>query len=223
LSKARIIEIFSSIQGEGPYAGQPQSFVRFYGCNLACRFCDEKKKTRFSEYSASQVMRRLDKEGVKTVSLTGGEPLLRVDFLKELLPRLKKKGFQVYLETNGTLKNNLLEILDFVDIISMDFKLPSSTGAGQFWKEHEEFLKKAAGKDVFVKAVVTKDTILSDIKKAVSIIKGVDSGIFFIIQPVTLKGRIQGIGLARIFLKEALSKLKNVRVMPQLHKILGVR
>lgn len=223
MNKARITEIFSSIQGEGPYAGQPQSFVRFHGCNLACGFCDEKKKTRFSEYSVSQVTRRLEKEGLKTVSLTGGEPLLQVDFLRELLPGLKKKGFQIYLETNGTLKNNLLEILDFVDIISMDFKLPSSTGAGLFWKEHAEFLKKASGKKVFVKAVVIGDTVLSDIKKAVSIIWGIDSKIFFIIQPATLKNKIQNINLMRVFLKEALSKLKNVRVIPQLHKILGVR
>ncbi len=40
--QAKISEIFKSIQGEGPYQGINQVFVRFFGCNLCCRFCDTK-------------------------------------------------------------------------------------------------------------------------------------------------------------------------------------
>ena len=223
MKKAKITEIFSSIQGEGVHLGQPQTFVRFYGCNLKCGFCDEVGKKRFKEYSAQELVKAIIKENNKVVSLTGGEPLLCADFLKEALPGLKKKGFTVYLETNGTLKNKLLEIIDFLDIISMDIKLPSSTGGRAFWKSHYDFLKASAGKEVFVKAVITNKTALPDIKKAVSVIEKVNKAIFFILQPATSGNRIQKIEKAQEFLKLACSRLDNVRLIPQVHKILGVK
>jgi len=159
----------------------------------------------------------------KVVSLTGGEPLLYADFLKEALPTIRKKGFIVYLETNGTLKNKLLEIIDFLDIISMDIKLPSSTGDRAFWKAHYDFLKASRGKEIFVKSVITDKTTLSDIKKAVSIIEKVNKAVFFILQPVTKSNRIQNIKQAQEFLGMSSSRLDNVRLIPQIHKILGVK
>ena len=243
--KAKIIEIFSSIQGEGVYLGQVQTFVRFYGCNLRCGFCDEAGKNKFKEYSAQEFIKAIIKENEahsglslgrnteprlqsgrmcnKVVSLTGGEPLLYTSFLKEALPGLRKKGFIIYLETNGTLKNKLLEIIDFLDIISMDIKLPSSTGDRAFWKAHYDFLKASRGKEVFVKAVITNKTTSSDIKKAVSVIEKVNKAIFFILQPVTCNKRIQKIEHVQEFLNMASSRLDNVRLIPQVHKILGVK
>ena len=248
MKKAKITEVFSSIQGEGVYLGQLQTFVRFYGCNLRCGFCDERKKTKFKEYSAGELIATIIKENEahpglspeflgrnteprlqsgrmynKVVSLTGGEPLLYAGFLKEALPRLKKKGFIVYLETNGTLKNKLLEIIDFLDIISMDIKLPSSTGDRAFWKAHYDFLKASRGKEVFVKSVITDKTTSSDIKKAVSIIEKVNKAIFFILQPVACNNRIQKIEQVQEFLGMSSSRLDNVRLIPQVHKILGVK
>ncbi|MDP2921730.1 MAG: 7-carboxy-7-deazaguanine synthase QueE [Candidatus Omnitrophota bacterium] len=221
--KAKIVEIFSSIQGEGSYLGQAQTFVRFYGCNLNCAFCDEQKKKRFEEYSAGELVTAVIKKKNKVVSFTGGEPLLYADFLKQVLPELKKKGFVIYLETNGTLKNKLLEIMDFLDIISMDIKLPSSTKDRPLWKEHRDFLKEAAKKEVFVKSVIAKDTLLQDIKKAVAIIAGVNKRIFFILQPVTIGDKIQKIKSYKRFMEESGAKLDNVRFIPQAHKILGVK
>lgn len=221
--KAKITEIFSSIQGEGKYAGQLQTFVRFYGCNLDCGFCDERGKNKFKEYLTSEFVEAIVKENNKVVSLTGGEPLLYADFLKEALPEIKKKGFIVYLETNGVLKNKLLEIVDFLDIISMDIKLPSSTGDRAYWKAHADFLKEAGKKEVFVKAVITNKTTVSDIKKAVSMIEKVNKAVFFILQPVTINNKIQKIKQARGFLGMANSRLDNVRLIPQVHKILGVK
>lgn len=250
MKKAKITEIFSSIQGEGMYLGQVQTFIRFYGCNLRCGFCDERKKKKFEEYTPGELISAVIKENGahpglspeflgrntesaigscggrmynKVVSLTGGEPLLYADFLKEALPGLKKKGFIVYLETNGTLKNKLLEIIDFLDIISMDIKLPSSTGDRAFWKAHYDFLKASDGKEVFVKSVITNKTTLSDIKKAVSIIEKVNKAIFFILQPVTNNNRIQKIEHLQEFLGMSIFKLDNVRLIPQVHKILGVK
>ncbi|NQT75146.1 MAG: 7-carboxy-7-deazaguanine synthase QueE [Candidatus Omnitrophica bacterium] len=223
MKKAKITEIFSSIQGEGIYVGDPHVFVRFYGCNLGCSFCDEKTKTGFSELTPGEVIEKVVAEGKDTVSLTGGEPLLRTDFLKETLPVLKEKGLKVYLETNGTLKHELLEVSDFIDTISMDLKLPSSTGLRAFWQEHSLFLKEAVRKEVFVKAIITSETLLSDVEMAVSIVKAIGENIPFIIQPVSYNGNVEKIDRLPVFFDSAKKKLNNVRVIPQFHKILGVK
>nr|MBU1328255.1 7-carboxy-7-deazaguanine synthase QueE [Candidatus Omnitrophota bacterium] len=223
MDKAKIVEIFSSIQGEGLYVGEVQTFVRFYGCNIKCGFCDERRKTGFKEYSAQELMSAILKEKNRVVSFTGGEPLLHAGFLKKILPKLKRKSFITYLETNGTLKNKLLDILDFLDIISMDMKLPSSTGCRAYWKAHADFLKEAVNKKVFVKSVITNKTTLSDIRKAAFIIEKIDRAIFFILQPVTINNKIQKITKAQKFLDITNSGLDNVRFIPQVHKILGVR
>ncbi len=221
--KAKITEIFTSIQGEGPYVGQVQTFVRFHGCGINCGFCDERKKNKFKEYSAEELVTAILKENNRVVVLTGGEPLLYADYLKKVLPELKKKGFLVYLETNGILKNKLLEIIDFLDIISMDIKLPSSTGRRAYWKAHADFLKEAVRKNVFVKSVITNKTSLEDIKRAAAIIEKTDKSVFFILQPVTMNNKIQKIKHAGKFLDAVISRLDNVRLIPQVHKILGVR
>jgi 7-carboxy-7-deazaguanine synthase len=221
--KAKIIEMFSSIQGEGLYAGQVQTFARFYGCNIRCGFCDESWKNKFKEYSIQRFIDSAVKENNRVISLTGGEPLLQTDFLKEALPKLKKKGFIIYLETNGMLKNKLLEIIDFLDIISMDIKLPSSTGLRGYWKLHSDFLREASRKKVFVKSVITDSTTASDIKRAVSVIKSVDRDIFFVLQPASVNGKVKKIRSAKRFLEIADSGLNNVRLIPQIHRILGLR
>ena len=223
MTKAKITEIFSSIQGEGLYVGEEQVFVRFYGCNLGCVFCDENKKSILLGYAPGEVIEKVINEKGKTVSLTGGEPLMQVDFLKEILPALREKGLKIYLETNGTLKDELLEVLDLVDTISMDLKLPSSTGLKAYWQEHSLFLKSAAKKEVFVKAIVTTKTLLSDIEIAVSIVKAVDKNIPFIIQPVSYNGSVERVGLLDTFFGSAKKSVSQVRIIPQVHKILGVK
>lgn len=221
--KAKITEIFNSIQGEGVYAGEMQTFIRFYGCNLKCSFCDEGIKDTFREWTVEDIIKHVTKDAHKTISLTGGEPLLQIQFLKELLPELKKSGFDIYLETNGILKDNLSEVIGFIDIISMDIKLPSSTDSGQCWKKHLEFLKIARSKETFVKVIITKKTNDQDIKKAVSLVSEVDKEVPFIIQPAVFKGKIEPIDYFEKFYKIASSRLSNVRIIPQIHKILGVK
>ncbi|MBU1932601.1 MAG: 7-carboxy-7-deazaguanine synthase QueE [Candidatus Omnitrophica bacterium] len=218
--KARITEIFSSIQGEGLYMGEKQVFVRFYGCNLSCGFCDEKDKTLFSEYTPGGLIEKIVRLGDFTVSLTGGEPLLQVDFLKKTLPGLKRK---VYLETNGTLRYSLSQLMDYVDIISMDIKLPSSTGLGSFWQDHAMFLKEASRKEVFVKAVVTNKTVIPDVETAAAIVRSVNKNIPFIIQPVSYNNKAEEVKLLHEFFKAADKTLSDVRIIPQVHKILGVQ
>ena len=85
------------------------------------------------------------------MSLTGGEPLLQKDFLKGLLSLFKESRMISYLETNGILYKELQSIIDDIDIIAMDFKLPSSTKCRSFWDEHKRFLEVALRKEVFIK------------------------------------------------------------------------
>ncbi len=88
---AKINEIFESIQGEGKYLGANQIFVRFSNCNLNCKFCD----TQFfegREYDVQTLIKELlsyDLSKVHSISFTGGEPLMFVDFLNEFLVGFK--------------------------------------------------------------------------------------------------------------------------------------
>ena len=230
--KAQITEVFSSAQGEGIFVGARQIFVRFKQCNMSCEFCDTPNDGAAKEYSCTALMNEIKAiDGPKgphhSVSLTGGEPLVWVEFLKSFLPILKKAGFKSYLETNGTLPQELEDVIDLIDIVAMDFKLPSSTGDRAYWKEHLAFLKIAARKKVFVKSVVTTDTKKEDLKEAFRLIKTVNSKIPFIMQPATpVKSFDKRPGQNRLleFLDIALKeKIENSRVIPQMHKILGVQ
>ncbi|MFY9590086.1 7-carboxy-7-deazaguanine synthase QueE [Rickettsia endosymbiont of Halotydeus destructor] len=107
-TKLEVKAIFKTIQGEGIFVGVPAVFIRLGGCNLACNFCD----TDFEEYNLINVtdiiseVSSLSKnsEGKKSITLvviTGGEPLRQP--IELLCRKLLEKGFQIQIETNGTL------------------------------------------------------------------------------------------------------------------------
>ncbi len=218
----KISEIFKSIQGEGVYQGKSQAFVRFFGCNLECRFCDT-KLSFFQEVTLKDLLSQISSFGrCHSIALTGGEPLLQIDFLRDLVKKLKQEGRVTYLESNGTLPNNLAKIIECVDIVAMDFKLPTSTGQKSFWVEHREFLEIAKAKKVFVKAVIGKDTQIEDVKTSISIIKEKDKAIPFVLQPENpfeeeLENKLNN------FREIAQRALADVRIIPQLHKKIGIR
>ena len=158
--RAKIKEIFTSIQGEGAYVGYKQLFVRFCGCNLDCQYCDTEHGTAGSTvYTIDELVEVVRQhEDCHSIALTGGEPLLHSGFLKEFLPQCP---LPVYLETNATLSGELGEIIDYIDYISADIKLPSCTGAGNYWKEHDAFFAKASYKELFAKIVLHRQRALS--------------------------------------------------------------
>ncbi|MDP8234196.1 MAG: 7-carboxy-7-deazaguanine synthase QueE [Candidatus Saelkia tenebricola] len=222
--KAKISEVFFSIQGEGVYIGYPQLFIRFWDCNLkTCSFCDTKKQD-YLEYSAEDLAHKISDLGKRyhSISLTGGEPLMEVDFLEKFLMNFKD-GKKVYLETNGTLPKALEKIINYVDIVAMDIKLPSSTGLGSFWEEHRKFLLIGWEKQVFVKIVITKQSELKDFQKALEIILSIDPMIPLIIQPDSRNMDKELIDKVLSFQEEAFQSLMYVRVIPQIHKYMGVR
>jgi len=222
MKEAKISDIFVSFQGEGPQVGQRQLFVRFYGCSLDCAYCDTKPSSykTFTEYALLSKVLEFT-EPYQSISITGGEPLEQIAFLKEFLPILKKNlNKEIYLETNGVLYENLKQIVDYVDIIAMDIKLPSSTNKQKFWKEHEEFLRIAKAKKVFVKIIITEKTLADELMTAKEIVQRIDTEIPLILQPVDPVRDIKEPPVEKLFdFKKRLSKeLVNTSIMPQQHK-----
>jgi organic radical activating enzyme len=221
--RGRINEIFSSIQGEGVYAGQRQIFVRFSGCNLRCSYCDTEFDTS-QEYSARELLSEIASfgKGFHSISFTGGEPLLQKDFLKEILALVKQAGERTYLETNGTLPLALREVIENVDIIAMDIKLPSSGGHNDFWQEHRESLSICAGKDVFIKAVIGISANQEDFMKMLGLLKSMCYRGALVLQPNSFEMDKLDEKLA-IFKKYAQGHPFVVYVIPQMHKLIGVK
>ena len=242
-SQANLIEIFSSYQGEGPYVGRPMTFLRFQDCALSCSYCDTpasfEKHPQFrvetpprsqsfelhaNPVDGAALTRLLESFSDPFLSLTGGEPLQHADFLKIWLPQLPRR-FKVLLETNGVLPAALAKVLPWIDIVSMDLKLPSVTGMRAYWKEHGEFLKLARGKEVYVKLVVSQPTDLSEWREAVALVEAEAPEVPFILQPVTpfgpVREEIRSDHLQELF-ELSKGRLKDVRVIPQIHPRLGI-
>jgi organic radical activating enzyme len=247
-AEAQVVEIFSSIQGEGLYVGERQIFVRFAGCNLSCQYCDTPQalvipkqfkvertpgKHDFEQHGNPCSIDRLtsfvdgfsrNKKLNHSVCLTGGEPLLQVDFLKDFLPEMAGRGIKTYLETNGVLPKHLEEVIELVDIISFDIKLPSATGLSSYLEDHKKALEVAALREVFVKIVFTRETKAKEIDEACEIIAGINSEIPLVLQPVTPFGPIKHRpNPDAIMALHAVAKrrLNKVLVIPQVHRIMG--
>lgn len=230
--EAEIADLFSSVQGEGIFVGAKQVFVRFKRCNMGCVFCDEDKDADAAIYTPASLLdaiERLEEEkGVHhSVSLTGGEPLIYAEFLKVFLPMLKKSPRRSYLETNGTLPEAIAALIDSIDIVAMDIKMPSSTGDRPFWDEHREFLKIALKKNVLVKTVVTSGTTKEDVEKAIELIYEIARNIPFILQPATpMREGDKEVPKDTLleFLEMGLKRgLDHIRVIPQVHKVLKLK
>lgn len=224
--KARINEIFSSIQGEGPVVGYKQLFIRFCGCNLNCEYCD----TEFAkgvEYSPQELFEKITKEyNLKTfhsVSLTGGEPLLSADFLVEFLGIYGKLYSipYVYLETNATLPDELVKVKPYIDIISADIKLKSATGIDTMIF-HERFFENCKGIETFAKIVFDENITDDEIGKCTKLASRY--GIPLVLQP-KMDGDKMTVSseFCADILDKFLSKNHNTRLIPQVHKFLEVK
>lgn len=245
IPKADLIEIFSSIQGEGVLVGTRQIFIRFPDCNLNCRYCDTdflKSPTCLIESSPgsgeletvknplnfSRVKNLVTKwnlelpEAHHSISITGGEPLLHGEVLLSWLPELRKI-LPVYLETNGTLPDQLEVLIQHLDWVSMDIKLHSQTGLRTEWEIHRQFLKIANQTDCYVKLVVGEETPDLELQLAADLVSEVSKRIWIVLQPVTKTGQIT-LSTNRLLQMQALTSEihSKVRVIPQTHRFMGV-
>lgn len=220
-NKVFIKEIFESAQGEGPYVGYNQLFLRFTKCNLDCNYCDTDFITELNEYTPEELADIVKKHNnVHSVSLTGGEPLTEVDFLSEFLPLVDKK---IYLETNGTLYKNLEKVIDNVDIISMDLKLHSASGNGDLFEVHQHFIETVinAKKEIYLKVVFDENITENEIENSIKLAK--DNNILLVLQP-KMDGNV--LNLKSDFIHYIYYKFTqqyhNVRLIPQVHKFLNL-
>lgn len=230
------------------YVGERHLFLRFSGCNLNCQYCDTphsrlieqeckveqnpgegiflNEKNPFEMGRLFEIIKLLNKNKRlhSAFALTGGEPLLQIDFLLAFLPELKKQeGCFVYLETNGTLPKHIGEVINFVDCVSMDIKLASATGQSSYFKEHHEFMEiiSNSGTELFVKIAVDSSVTAKEVDAAVDLIVQVSAAIPLVIQPVD-PHKIKAEQLLS-FQAVAKRKLPKVKIIPQIHKILQAK
>ncbi len=222
MSKVKIKEIFESIQGEGPYVGYKQLFVRFCNCNLKCNYCDTEFSSDkdFKEYDPCLLADKINSFNfIHSVSLTGGEPLLASEFLKDCLPRINKK---IYLETNATLAEKFLEVKPFIDIVSADIKLESATGIRNSYIFHDKFFENCRGVETFAKIVFNSKITVDEIKSCCEL--GKKYNIELILQPEMNGDKMSVTSqFASQILDKFIQKYENARLIPQVHKFLNVR
>jgi len=163
-----------------------------------------------------------------SASFTGGEPLLQPDLVRQMGQQIRANGLQVYLETNGTLASALGVALDAVDVIAMDVKLPSATGF-QCWDEHQAFLDTARpfigrGALLFAKAVFVESTTDQEIERLCRLLSAVSPQIPLVLQPAShvAQGPAPPSPERALGLQAAAKQLlAMVRVIPQMHKLMG--
>ena len=242
-----VSELFVSFQGEGLHAGRRQLFVRFAGCPLRCRYCDTPESLVPVERCrvlgpdgehrlpnpldvatlAAEVARlAASAPPLHAVAVTGGEPLAQADFIERWLAEAPP-GVPVLLETAGILPARLARVLPHVTIVSLDFKCPSNTGERARWDEHEACLAAAvaAGRDVYVKMPVDGATAADEVERGARLLARVAPAVPLFLTPLTEpetpRLTIDVHGLERLH-AVASRHVADVRVLPQLHKVLGI-
>ena len=230
--EAPIVEIFSSIQGEGLLVGRRQIFVRFAGCNLDCNYCDTaitKSKSSGTLKTVDDVVYKINQlktDDLHSVSFTGGEPLLHADFIKEVIEKIDVPSF---LETNGTLPVEINK-LDNLDYVSLDIKLPE-----HFDGKYSEKILLSEIKSVnilmdksikvYCKLVVLPDSDLSTIEKLAKELKNninQNQKVSVVIQPVSPIELWKDNKELLFEVSQIIGKYMDVLTIPQLHKFMDI-
>lgn len=257
---APVQEIFSSFQGEGPWVGCRQIFVRFAHCHLKCAYCDTPMNSPDGlchietpagsgqkillpnplspETLLEQVRPFLTATPHIGISFTGGEPLLYHAFLKPVFETLQAEfgpshPHLIYLETSGTQPEFLLPLLPCINIVAMDIKLPSATGEPAQFEATQAFYHSILEWNeshpqqppiqVFAKLIFNDHITQAEIEAVKSILT--QSDVPILLQPETsLTDKRVHVSIPSMFrVYDALSvSHKNVRLIPQTHKMLNV-
>lgn len=241
---ANVYEVFNSLQGEGPYVGTRQVFVRFQGCPLTCDYCDcaEARRYKSSRSVKSGVPNSLENpistkslakliEGLWTpatqhISLTGGEPLLNAEFIIELS---EESGRPMYLETNAFSSRSARRLKQSISIAACDIKLPEHGATSAYEQLFREELRtirffQKSKVEVFAKVVAMKETTSETIARVARHLATIDNNLPLILQPVApVSGVVAPESKQLLQLMDAAaSYLRHVRVIPQVHTKLGI-
>ncbi len=228
--RARVVEVFSSLQGEGPRVGERQIFVRLGGCNLRCDYCDEPDTIPIPSgtvWAAERVkagIARLEAQRPhKAVSWTGGEPLLHPAFLEPLMRWARARGLQNYMETNGTRPAALRALAPLCDAVAMDLKLPSSIGR-DCWDLHAAFLAEAPPA-TFVKVVLTARSTDAELRRVLALLRAAPRRPLLVLQPATAFGGALPMPPAGVLRWEDAARRAGLKtlVAPQWQHLWGVR
>ena len=206
----KISEIFYSIEGEGIEIGRPEIFVRLAGCNLQCNWCDTKYALEEGkEMDLTSLKREVSSFPCRSVSITGGEPLLQKQEVLQFVQYLKKANYWIQLNTNGTLFDE--DVFELVDLVSIDCKCPSSKMSSE-----DEVLTKTM--DLFNSKVQFKFVIsnMKDYEFAIEKISYILKGAKNIVFQPEWKNRAFAKKLA-LLIKE---QKCNVRMILQQHKMI---
>lgn len=130
MGKFKVVEKFISINGEGRCAGELAAFIRFAGCNLNCSYCDTRwaneENAPYEILSEEEIYAYIKEQGVRNVTLTGGEPLIQENIGRLIKMLSRDKDLRIEIETNGA-----VALEEFIDIgenvtFTLDYKLPGS-------------------------------------------------------------------------------------------------
>jgi len=261
-AKAPLIEVFHSVQGEGRFVGMPMTFLRVATCPLRCLYCDtphsyaaparfpvrlgvcdQQEPNPSSAVRAAELVRLVvaaNEPGARAprVSVTGGEPLVFPEFVREFGRLVRDKGMRVHLETAAVHPEALAKCIDQVDHLSADYKLPETLGApvdaalalvpgASFGPRHRQCCEIALrrGATVDVKIVLTDRVGDAGLEAALADLQPLRERIVLVLQPVTPFGTVTRTlprqDLER-FVATAVRQQFDVRVLPQVHKTLQV-
>lgn len=199
----KVNEIFYSIEGEGIRAGMPCTFIRLFGCNLNCSYCDTRYACEGDDFKYMSIIEILDEVkniGCPNVTVTGGEPLMH-DGIRSLLVSLVAEGYKVNVETNGSFVPEVGNV-----IYTIDFKTKSS-GMSEYMNL-DAF--KVLDKDDVIKFVVGSE---EDLCQALSFIEQNDIKAQVFVSPIF--GKIELVDIANFLTAH---KLHNWRMQLQMHK-----
>lgn len=209
----KVVEIFESIEGEGIRAGYPAIFIRLYGCNLNCSYCDTRYGCEGNKYLVMSVQEIIEhcKENwsCKMVTVTGGEPLMH-EGIEKLLYALVKNGYDVNVETNGTCEPIRINTRNEPGSLfyTMDYKCPSS---GMEYRMNMDALRKLGKSDVLKFVVGSKedmDAALGVYEELLTPAEVFFSPVFGKLEPHEIVAYLRA------------RKLYGCRVQVQLHKII---
>jgi len=244
---AWVSEIFASFQGEGSRVGQRHLFVRFAGCNIRCRWCDTpdslvrvasctvdypagehvKLPNPLSRTTLSDIVARCCQEDptIAMIAITGGEPMVQSAFLASWLSD-SPPPVPCMLETNAMLVQGLASVLPGISLVSADVKLPSNTGEPELWDRHRAFLETCRGTELYVKMPVDAGTDAAEVDRAARLVAECAPGATLFVQPITAPDSPQWqIERSRLddLAAVAASVVSDTRVLPQVHKLVGMR
>ncbi|MBQ2962772.1 7-carboxy-7-deazaguanine synthase QueE [Methanobrevibacter sp.] len=198
----KVSEIFTSFQGEGPYVGTPATFLRLYGCNLDCEWCD----TDISTYEilsvddvAEILITQMEFNNIKTLIITGGEPTLQMEELKRLIKEIPD-DIKIQIETNGSIFEYIPEI---------EYVISPKEDKERVFKNYYNY------ENTFFKFVITSQ---EDLDEVIALKEKYDYE-----KPIWLQGEFSKDAEMADLIRENFPRLKNIKLSVQTHKYLNQR